>query len=200
MVILISGPQGSGKTTITQELIRAMNIRKGFELFRPGFELKFADPIYDIHNYAREYLMDNGIKMVNKKDGPLLQHLGTEWGRNTYGENIWVDIAKNRVKKFGSRCTFIVSDCRFRNEFSAFPEALRIRLNAREEIRKVRCEMWRENTKHQSEIDLDGFELQGLFDMHLDTGKINVEGCVELILAQIQKGDWMEKRTTGYLA
>jgi hypothetical protein len=92
---------------------------------------------------------------------------------------------------------FIVADCRFQNEFDAFPEALRVRLTASEDVRRTRTNSWRENTSHPSEIDLDGYEAEGKFDLVFDTStaeRNTPEHCAEMILAQLQKQSWIEKR------
>ena len=137
------------------------------------------------------------------KDGPLLQWVGTEFGRNNYGINVWVDILKNKIKKYEAphwselNRLVIVDDCRFENEFDAFPEALRVRLVCPEEVRKARTESWRDNTNHPSEIGLDAYEAEKKFDMYLQTDTIDVVHCSTLVAAQLQKGSWKEKREMG---
>ncbi len=93
----------------------------------------------------------------------MLQLLGTEWGRKTRGEDIWVNAALADVDKFtmkvntaGKKPVFVFDDCRFHNEIFAWGgEAFRVRLYAPEECRKERAEKWREATDHPSEIGLD---------------------------------------------
>lgn len=57
------------------------------------------------------------------KAGPeirrLLQRLGTEAGRQTLGENIWVDAT---LKDYTSYENWVVSDARFLNEFDAITQ------------------------------------------------------------------------------
>lgn len=43
------------------------------------------------------------------------QTLGTEWGRHTFGEWVWLDIATKRIKEWGADVT-VVPDIRFHNE------------------------------------------------------------------------------------
>ena len=194
-IILISGKQGSGKTTTSERLEESIK-NKGYYVK----VFKFADPIYNIHNYALNYLRDCGVDHETTKDGKLLQFLGTEWGRSIK-ESIWVDILKYRIDSWfhwgegvATRSIAIIDDCRFENEFLAFDSALRVRLVADEETRKKRCDSWRENTNHPSEIGLDAFAANNQFDLYVDSVGDNVWHITTLILAQLQKDVWMEKR------
>lgn len=192
-IILISGKQGSGKTTLATAIKEK---KSGLGFVFVGTE-KFADTLYELHNYLLNRMESLTNTPRAKKDGHLLQILGTEWGRKTFGDNVWVDILKRKVTALGSggskRLT-IIDDCRFENEFDAFPEALRIRLECSEEIRKQRAESWRDASSHPSEIGLDEYSAQGKFDLVFDTGKDSVDHCATLIMAQLQKDSWLEKR------
>lgn len=189
-IVMISGKMGSGKSTLTRKLLELENQRG------PAMELRFAEAIYDMHDFCRDYLKNCGIK-VPDKDGKLLQLLGTDWGRASYGENVWVDIVKNSVihaEGFSPQQLIVISDCRFMNEFDAFPEALRVRLVCGEDTRKNRAESWRENTQHPSEIDLDQYSFDKRFDLYIDTEKVDSNAAATLVRAQLDKNVWMEKR------
>ena len=151
-VILISGKQGSGKTTLSHNLTELLFI----DGFKP-VNVKFADVLYEMHDSVWNIMKKYGKERKTKKDGPLLQLLGTEWGRGTQGENIWVNIAKYRTQKLleDPKTIVIIDDCRFPNELAAFPQAYKIRLEASAELRKERCEAWRDNDSHPSETSLD---------------------------------------------
>lgn len=199
-VVLISGKQGSGKTTLAEAIRRMMfNDRAVVE------HITFAEPLYRIHDFAMGILKDAGIERNIVKDGPLLQLIGTEWGRNTIDPNIWAKVLKGKVERRGGqilknaeRVIFLVSDCRFRNEFDIFPDALRVRLDCPNEIRRIRCSMWRENDQHPSETDLDGYAADGRFDMYFDTYLHGTEHCATLVCAQLDKRVWLEKRVPTF--
>jgi hypothetical protein len=54
---------------------------------------------------------------------------------------------------------YVIDDCRFQNEFYGFKDqSLTIRLHASEADRKARCDAWRDDVNHISEIDLDQVE------------------------------------------
>lgn len=198
-IVLISGKQGSGKTTTTEGLIRRIHSKPGWYVK----EFRFADAIYQIHNFARGLLRDLGIDRP-EKDGKLLQLLGTEWGRDTIDPDIWVKCCKGAIEKWvkeisvpaynPERVIAIVSDCRFRNEFEGFPEALRVRLNCPEEIRKERCPSWRDTTNHPSETDLDYHSNMFMFDAYFKTNEVDANGCTELTLHKLMAENWIEKR------
>jgi hypothetical protein len=133
-----------------------------------------------------------GLREPNseKKDGELLQVLGTEYGRKKFGDDVWARVARTRVEKFndGTQNAFgeeyvIFDDCRFRSEFDVFPEALRIWLECGEEVRKGRAEYWRTNTGHQSENDLRDYLTR--FDLVIDTELSTQDETLDAVLEAI---------------
>jgi len=182
MIIVISGPQGSGKSTLANELIK---------MFGPCGALKqrFAQPLYEMHHACRSVLARYKVEGYNydQKDGDLLQLLGTEWGRKTIRDSIWIECIHTAIKNAPKNIVHIIEDCRFRNEFDSFnnmPEVLRIRLAAPEHVRKVRAESWRENTSHASEIDLNQYAENGKFDMYFQT---DIEPVNEIVMKVMMK-------------
>ncbi len=198
-IVLISGKMGSGKTTLANELNNRASHRWVVN------QLIFAGPIYELHDLILARMMGWKIPIpTSKKDRKLLQLLGTDWGRASYGDNVWVDIMRNEIQEriendfteVGPhiQALFVISDCRFRNEFDAFPDALRVRLSCKEDVRKSRAESWTDTKTHASEMDLDEYASAGKFDLYIDTKSVGVQGMTELVLAQLDKGSWREKR------
>lgn len=175
-VILISGKQGSGKTTTSTALVQALGSR-----IIDTRTIKFADVLYHMHDAALAVAASYGVP-VTKKDGTLLQLLGTEWGRNTKGADVWANAVKHRVLTAVNDTlrpwAFIIDDCRFENEFHIFDEleemdilnTLKIRLAASEDERRLRADSWRTAVNHPSEIGLDNYADAGMFDLYFDTG------------------------------
>jgi hypothetical protein len=248
-ILMNSGKQGSGKTTLTNAILKNAALAQ----YDQVHTFKFADSLYELHDticnktrrfieagdhspeavvyfvfndlmpyilnkmegwtglrpdavviaQLRTYLCDWVMFRIQhgvlKKEGPLLQYLGTEFGRNGYGVNVWVDILKKKLAPYmepgPTKLLISIDDCRFENEFDAFPEALRVRLECPEEIRKVRADSWRDNSNHPSEVGLDAYADAGKFDMYFDTEFDSVNHCRDLILAQLQKKNWIEKRS-----
>ena len=177
-IVLISGCQGSGKTTTSTRLIEELRYRGAI-----AHSIKFAEIIYKMHDAVVAVGVEYGIPML-KKESTLLQYLGTDFGRNTKGEDVWVNAVCHKILSIiesyptATSCFFVIDDCRFTNEFHGFDgieeegivNILRVRLEATEEERKARTDSWRSNTTHVSEAGLDEYSAAGLFDKYYNTG------------------------------
>lgn len=84
------------------------------------------DPLTSTHpGYCVSQIVHEPVDWERAKDDypevrRLLQRMGTEVGREFFGENCWVDLAFRRIPD-GSRVVF--SDCRFPNEAAAIKAA-----------------------------------------------------------------------------
>jgi hypothetical protein len=176
-IVGISGKQGSGKTTLAKSLISKYS----------GIHLKFADPLYKMHEAIRGVLKEFDYEM-KPKDGKLLQLLGTEWGRNTLGQSIWCSLTANKIVNTvleidkWDKAFIVVDDARFENELDLFKalkeihpdwNVLTIRLECPETQREGRADDWRPATDHPSEVGLDG-RLKD-FDLVINTGMDSAE-------------------------
>jgi dephospho-CoA kinase len=169
-VILISGKQGSGKTSLRNYLFQRLPDAKC---------VSFADPLRYIVEGIRTGMVETGLKFPEHfAMRSLLQFLGTEWGREQLNLDIWLEAAKRTIEALsedGVTKYVLVDDLRFRNEFLAFPDATKIRLHCPDDIRfprtKFGAETAEKSDRHISETDLDGFASMGLFSVVLDTGR-----------------------------
>lgn len=190
MVFIISGHQGSGKSTLAKALIN--------ELYDQGYVphlVKFADALYEMHDAVLAVLKKFGVERNIVKDGPLLQLLGTEWGRKNLGEDVWCKIAVQKVQSildasrrdsvyFACTAAIVIDDARFENELDAFPNAYKIRLECPTEVRRARCSMWRENDAHPSETGLDNYaEGREEFDCYINTEEVDSTSFAPSIVA-----------------
>lgn len=77
-----------------------------------GDKLSFAEPIYDILNYAQ-----TKTKFKKEKDREFLQLVGT-WGRNR-DPDVWVNCLLRRINEISTDTNIFISDVRFPNESKA---------------------------------------------------------------------------------
>ncbi len=117
MIIGFSGGMGCGKSTAIEQL-------EFFTKKAPNL-VKFAGPLYDMQEYiyrriASVYDRPEGFV----KDRVLLQWLGTNWGRDTISQSIWVDLWKADAEytSHRSRKDIVCDDVRFDNEAVAIKE------------------------------------------------------------------------------
>ncbi len=174
MIIAISGKQGSGKSRLAERL----------HMHLPRSTIrKFAQPIYEMHDAVNAVYNSYGVE-TPKKDGLLLQWLGTEHGRGK-DPNIWTSIMARHLPPEQDE-TLIIDDIRFEDEFDLLAEAgaLMVRLECSETVRKARCPFWRDDTKHPSEVGLDEYVKASKFDLVLHTsGELHVN--VYTVLQQL---------------
>lgn len=184
-VIMVSGKQGAGKSSLCDSLGEVL-AAQGYDIVRK----RFASVLYEMHDAVLDIARRYGIT-VKDKDGPLLQLIGTEWGRKTIDENMWVNCLQNVYKSFQKHISdrpfiLLVEDLRFINEFEGFPDAVRIRLTCPRDIRRERAHSWRDNETHPSEVDLDEHEAKGLFDLVIDTSVDSKEVTLNLAMVYLE--------------
>jgi len=113
-----SGNMGCGKSSaieVLRNLIDGHNVNTKVKL------VKFAGPLYDMQEYIYNRISGVYTRPENfVKDRKLLQWLGTDWGRQTVSESIWVDIWKSDVEiALAKGYTVVCDDVRFDNEAEA---------------------------------------------------------------------------------
>lgn len=167
-VILISGCQGSGKTTLANDL-KLLLLEK---LYHPVLT-KFAAPLYLLHDTIYEVLDKCGVHPKGI-DGTLMQILG-EHIRARFGEDTFLNIVEAEIMRsmYITRAMVIVDDLRYLNELEVWDRnaCVLVRLECPESIRKVRAEKWRDNTRHPSETELNSYKN---WDVKLDTSGARV--------------------------
>jgi hypothetical protein len=181
-LIMISAKQGGGKSSL------AAALRTHFlAINKTVFVTQFAKPLYELHDAVIEKATKLGLPITRNPDGPLLQIIGTDWGRNTIDQSMWCNFTLKEC--LGTNVDYIIiDDLRMRNEFSfadgKFDNILKVRLECPEEIRRERRGLkWRPNTTHQSEVDLDAYVHK--FDLVFHTDKMDTQCCAKVILDKL---------------
>lgn len=126
MIIGVSGWARAGKDTVADYLVDNFGFVK-MSFAEPMREaLIRLNPTISVGGYHTE--LATAVRLMGwedlKGESPdirgLMQRLGTEVGREMFGENFWVDLALSRVKP-GMNVVF--ADCRFVNEADAIRAA-----------------------------------------------------------------------------
>lgn len=180
IIVLISGKQGSGKSTLRKKLQ---------EKYPELVMLRFAQPIYEIMYAWQAVLKKYNYQPYNyeEKDGEFMQVVGG-YGRKR-DKNMWVGIALEILRGFPPNAMLAVEDCRYENEFDVFmnvPGLITVRLEAARSVRKSRAESWRDNENDQSEINLDHYAAMGKFDILLHSDKQNSDEIARAVIERIE--------------
>lgn len=130
-LIGLCGLAGAGKTTVAKILMEEHNF----------IRTRFAEPIKamirallvycDFDHEMIEKMVDGNLKEqvipeLNFKSARYaLQTIGTEWGREYLGENIWVDLTMRNVRQLMDQAatSVVIDDVRFTNESAAIRKA-----------------------------------------------------------------------------
>ena len=130
VVALYSPAPQSGKTTVADALEHA---------YCNVVRVSFASPLKAMLSamlkeagagrVSIQEMIYGGLKekpvgiLQNKSPRHALQTLGTEWGRNLIGPNLWVDLCIRKIKKSVQEGGLVVvDDMRFPNEYHALRE------------------------------------------------------------------------------
>jgi hypothetical protein len=122
---------GSGKTTVADTLVSTLSFQK----IALAGTLKSMLKTFLKASGLSEFVADAAISDPELKETPMavlngktpryaMQTLGTEWGRELFGEDFWVNSAIGRAKRHMDQGTSVViDDVRFPNEADAIKEA-----------------------------------------------------------------------------
>lgn len=111
-IIALTGAKTVGKTTIAQALQK---------LYKSSEVKSFASPMKAMLlslGVDKKYIekdKEEPIPHIGMSARQLLCSLGTEWGRNTLGNDVWIKFLELTLDKSKSEYV-IIDDCRFGNE------------------------------------------------------------------------------------
>lgn len=122
MIIAFCGFAQSGKDTAASFLVKAGYTKLAFAdpLRAAVYALNPIIGIEGTYEYRVQYCIDNYGYEETKRRFPeyraLLQRMGTEVGREQFGENFWVERAMAQIQPGHN---YVISDVRFPNEAAA---------------------------------------------------------------------------------
>jgi len=173
MIIGLSGYAQSGKDEIANTLLH-----EGFE--RAAFADTLREALMALNPMAGYgVFLNDVVAMLGWEDAKrnypevrrLLQRMGTEAGRDVFGEQIWVN---KTLGKLDPQKNYIITDVRFQNEADA--------------IRDLGGQMWRVTRPgtgpvncHSSEVALDNY----VFDYNVEN-KGDLQELKTLVLALVK--------------
>lgn len=127
MILGLSGYAQTGKDTVASYLI------KNYGFVRVSFADPIREAIYrlnpkitlaDMRGVSLAAAVDgigwDNVKVESEDARQLLQRMGTEVGRDMFGENFWVDQAMHKASKHDK---VVFTDVRYPNELQAILEA-----------------------------------------------------------------------------
>jgi hypothetical protein len=112
-VIAFAGPAGVGKSTAAVYLSQEDRLGK-------VIILSFAEPMrrmvstilpLGMESFEQGKKTNPTLGLCGKTPRQMLETIGTEWGKNLVGENIWLDIVANQIMR-GDADTYIIDDLR----------------------------------------------------------------------------------------
>ena len=120
MIVLgLNGLKHSGKSEATKILVRKF----GFVEMKFAFWLKEMLRAIGLTDMEIEGSLkeEPNPLLCGKTNRYAMETLGTDWGRKMMGDDLWVNLAVDRVKK-SVLPRIVFSDCRFPNEVKAIRE------------------------------------------------------------------------------
>jgi hypothetical protein len=176
MIIGISGYAQAGKDSLGDALVRQCGFEKASFATPMKLMAEAIDPLVGCSRRLSDLLREGGWERAKKEPEvrQFLQRLGTEGGRDIFGQDFWVEHTLN-LYEFSPR--LVICDVRFRNEAEA------IRARGGDVVRITRPGFDAPND-HVSEHDLDGysFNTEIYNDGSLDDLELKAQRYFDLLI------------------
>lgn len=118
VIIGFAGRMHSGKTTAAKELVYIgfTRVRFAGPLKAMMLALGLTEEEIDTNPILKEHPCE---LLCGKSPRYAMQTIGTEWGRNIIGQDLWINAWKRAVSKLPAHIPVTVDDVRFENEAEA---------------------------------------------------------------------------------
>lgn len=185
MYVLITGKQGSGKRTLTQELQKYWG-QRGMAVY----SYDYLQAAYQMHDAV--FMMGDQYKIARPavRDMHLVQHL-LSWGVKR-DPQFWGKAVKSQVANITDKWDAlnlhymaIIPGVAFKEDLPLFPEAFRVRLECSLDARAARANGWGDVT-HPSEESMDGLAGRAYFDLTIDTETTTAAAAAEMVATAIK--------------
>ena len=190
MIVLISGKQGAGKTTLSNKLMEKARLNRAYA-YPTGFAAAMRVIVQGMHVLAKGQGCPIPEKIENRA---LMNFIATDWGRGM-DPDFWIPPARKAIKSIQDLWKdqpfhlILIDDFRCQNEAHALDDldqVYRIRLECPEEFREKRAKYWG-SPDHFSEVDLDGYDKFDLFlNTFLNTPDENADIAYESIIERVK--------------
>lgn len=134
-IAICGSGDGCGKTT-TGEIFKRLLPYPAWKIALAEPLKKMADALYAMSRNKTEGVVPSEYKRNNaplEEFGghsyrEILRTLGTDWGRETFGDSFWTDILIHRVRsmKMTQDSVMIVDDLRFKSEIKSLMSEFRV--------------------------------------------------------------------------
>jgi hypothetical protein len=179
MYITISGKTGSGKST-TAEALRKFWGERGVATFRYDMQEPAQAMAKATMTVGRHYGLGDGVPRS------LVCSI-YDWGRLEDPE-MWVKAAKFRIEQITKvwedkklLYVVVIDGPRYKREFDAWPQALKVRVEAPHAVLQERVPLYRiERYRSETSIEYESF------DLSFDTSKKTTEEIVEELQTHIR--------------
>jgi hypothetical protein len=140
-IIAISGKKHSGKDTAARVIMETLG---DVPMVRIAFADALKEEVAKVCGVTVDY-----IELNKDIFRPILQWWGTEWRRNMFGDNYWIDRLFDKVD-VAPADVIVITDVRFKNEYDAIQSWQGTKMMLRIERAFTGGDM------HSSETQLDG--------------------------------------------
>lgn len=117
-IIALCGPAGSGKDTVAG-LLKVKDYRPA-TLAGPIRNMLVAGGFCTMEQALNPKLKETPLPGLGRSPRYLMQTLGTEWGRNIVGADVWLQMNWNLMQQGGDDSRWVITDVRFDNEAQFF--------------------------------------------------------------------------------